>query len=253
MKKIQVSIAQLDNYGPWTVTPGNKPEAYLQMLQTRLFADLEEEFSDRGALAFLTRFDNTVIISNGVSLEEHRGIQDAIRENYPVTVSFGVGSGGTAYEAQELASRALQEAGSSQSEDRKEVLVGEDISFPEESSVQIAHIDINRATDLTDVEPIYDTHHLIQEVYLSLSELLTERKSLVFYTGGDNFMAPCNGLTEDDVLEVLNEVEDKLDIGLKAGIGRAPRAPDAAFMASEGLHDIRDGEVDGKVVFKESA
>lgn len=252
MRKIQISIAQLDNYGPWTVTPESKPEAYLQMLQSRLFADLEEEFSGRGGLAFLSRFDNTLAISNGISIDEHRGIQGRIREEYPITLSIGVGCAENPYEAQELASEALQETGSSQSEDRREALNGEGISSLDESLVQIAHIDINHATGLTDMEPIYDTHHLIQEVYLTLSELFTERGALVFYTGGDNFMAPCNGLGTEEIEKLLSEVEERRDVGLKAGVGAALQAPEAAHLASEGLHDVRDGDGGEKVIFKQS-
>lgn len=252
LKKIQVSIAQLDNYGPWTVTPESKPEAYLQMLQTRLFADLEEEFFDRGGLAFLTRFDNTLVVSNGVPLEDHRAIQKRIREDYPVTLTFGVGVGETAYKAQKQASQAIQNLGSSQSEYRREGLGGDTVSFPDDSLVQIAHIDINHATGLTDIEPIYDTHHLIQMVYLSLSELFSENNSLVFYTGGDNFMAPCNGLKKDEILDLISRVEDDLEIGLKAGVGRGSKASQAAHLASEGLHDIRDGKTEEKVILKES-
>jgi len=124
MNEIQVSIAQLDNYGPWTVSPEPKPEAYLQMLQARLFADLEKGFSERSGLAFLGRFDNTLAVSNGISLNQHKEIQERIDEHYPVTVSFGVGTGETAYAAQKLASKSLQETGSSQSSDRIEEIAG---------------------------------------------------------------------------------------------------------------------------------
>lgn len=249
--KIQISLAQLDNYGPWTVTPKSKPEAYLQILQTRLFADLEEGFSDRGGLVFMSRFDNTIAVSNGVSMADHRKIQRSIERNYPVTVSFGVASAETAYEGQKLASRALQETGSSQSSDRSEELAGDVLSDPDENLVQIAHLDINHATEITDVEPLYDTHLQIQKVYISLSEAFSSRGALVFYTGGDNFMAPSNGLSEEDILEAVNEVEEETDIELKAGVGRAPVPGDAAYLASEGLHDIRDGKTEEKVLFKE--
>lgn len=252
MKRIQVTIAQLDNYGPWTVSPEPKPEAYLQMLQTRLFADLEEQFSELGGLAFLTRYDNTLIISNGVSTGAHRRIQQIIKEKYPVTLSFGIACSETPYAAQKLASQALQETGSSQSKERKEELSGETLKFPEESLVQIAHIDINHVTGYTDLEPIYDTHHLIQEVHLSLSNSFTSKGGLVFYTGGDNFMAPSNGLTNKEILEVLETVEEKTGIKLKAGVGRATKAVDAARLASDGLHDIRDGKTNEKVTSKES-
>lgn len=253
MKKIQVSIAQLDNYGPWTVFPEPKSEAYLQMLQTRLFSDLEEEFSERGGLAFLSRFDNTLVVSNGVSLEEHSKIQARIRENYPVTLSFGIASAETPYEAQKMASQTLQSTGSSQSEERREELEGEVLSFPEESLVQIAHIDIDRVAGFTDEKPIYDTHHLIQEVYISLSERFSDRGGLVFYTGGDNFMAPSNGLGEEDILEILSEVEKVMGVGLKAGVGRAERATDASYLASEGLHEVREGDSGDIVIGKEAS
>lgn len=252
MKKIQISIAQLDNYGPWTVLPEPKPEAYLQMLQTRLFADLEESFSEKDGLLFLSRFDNSLAVSNGISLEDHEKIQERIRENYPVTVSFGVASADNPYEAQKLASQALQETGSSQSEERQEEVRGDTAAFPDGSLVQIAHVDINHATGLTDKEPIFDTHRLIQRVYLSLSEFFSQKGALAFYTGGDNFMIPSNGLDKEDILEVLDSVEEETGIELKAGVGRAPTATDSAYLASEGLHDIRDGVTDEKVTFKES-
>lgn len=249
-KSIQISIAQLDNYGPWTVTPKNKPEAYLQMLQTRLFADLEEEISKRGGLVFLGRFDNSLAVTNGISLEEHNQIQKKLGDKYPVTVSFGVGYAEKSYDAQELASRALQEKGSSQSSERSEVLAGKCLNNPEESSVQIAHIDINRATKFTDTEPLFDTYCLIQEVYVSLSKAFSDRGALVFYNGGDNFMAPSNSLDSESILDALLEVEDERGVGLKAGVGCAPEAVEAARLASEGLHDIRGGKTDKKVFFK---
>ncbi len=248
--KIQISIAQLDNYGPWTVTPGTKPEASLQVLQTRLFSDLEEEFYKRDGLAFMTRFDNTIAVTNGISLQEHAKIQKKIGENYPVTISFGIGTGESPYKAQELASQALQRTGSSQSAERFEELAGEPLSSLEESSVQIAHIDIDNATELTDNRPIYDTHYLIQKVYISLHDQFSKKGALVFYTGGDNFMAPCNHMNKDEILEAILEVEGGNGIDLKAGVGEAPKAEDAAFLASEGLHDIRGGKASEKVVFK---
>ncbi|MFP4005564.1 MAG: GTP cyclohydrolase IIa [Candidatus Hadarchaeia archaeon] len=251
-KKIQITLAQLDNYGPWTVEPEPKPEAYLQMIQTRLFADIEEGFSEKGALAFMTRFDNTLIVSNGVSKKHHRKVQRRIGEKYPVTVSFGIGSAVTAYEAQKLASRALQRKGSAQSEERSEEVVGKGLSFPEESSVQIAHIDIDHATGFTDSDPIFDTHLLIQKVYLTLSNLFVKEDSLVFYTGGDNYMAPCNGLGKEDIEKILRLTEDRTGIDLKAGVGIAEEPTASAFRASEALHMIRDNETEGDVYLKTS-
>ena len=42
---IQMTLIQIDNYGPWTVTPRPRTESDLQMLQANLFADLNTVFN----------------------------------------------------------------------------------------------------------------------------------------------------------------------------------------------------------------
>ena len=53
-------------------------------------------------------------------------------------------------------------------------------------------------------------------------------------------MAPCNGLSEQEIEDILVEINDEIEIGLKAGIGRGRNAEDAAYMADLGLEEIRD-------------
>ena len=36
----QLTLIQIDNYGPWTVTPEPRREVDLQTLQSRLYADV---------------------------------------------------------------------------------------------------------------------------------------------------------------------------------------------------------------------
>lgn len=250
MKKIQLTLVQIDNYGPWTVTPEPRPEAEIQTLQAELFAELEREFALRGGIVFPTRADNLIAISNGISFEEHRAIQASINKKFPVTVSMGIGAAPTPYEAQVLAALALQHAGSSRSSDRKSVLAGVGVSPPDEDWVQLADIDVDHSTLLTDSEPIYDTHLLIQRTHLSLASALMQRNALVFYTGGDNFMAPSNGLDSDELIAVFSEVKRELGIGLKAGVGVARTAEKAARLATLGLHEIRNDKTTARIVFK---
>ena len=250
MQKIQITLVQIDNYGPWTVTPRPKREADIQMLQAKLFADLEHQFAARGGLVFCTRFDNMLAISNGISLDEHRAIQESIHTRYPVTISMGVGAADTPHEAQKLATQALQRVGSSRSAKRRGVLVGQPVSARDEDWVQITHMDVNHASAMTDEKPIYDTHELLQHVYLALMKAMSRHKALVFYTGGDNFMAPSNGLGEKELQLVMDEVEQALGIKLKAGVGRGRTAEEAARLASEGLHEIRSGKAKKAIVFK---
>lgn len=250
MKKIQLTLVQIDNYGPWTVTPEPRREADLQSLQAELFTELEREFCARKGLIFPTRVDNMLAITNGISLDEHRAIQRTINEKFPVTVSMGIGAAPTPYEAQVQATLALQRAGGSRSAERRGVLVGTCVDQPDGGWVQIAHIDVNHSALITDSEPIYDTHILLQKTYLALMSTLVRRKALVFYAGGDNFMALSNGLDPRELAEVFSEVKRELGFGLKAGVGGARTAELAAWLASEGLHEIRNGRAKEHIVCK---
>ena len=250
MKKIQLTLVQIDNYGPWTVTPRPRREAELQSLQAELFAELEKHFGMRRGLIFPTRFDNMLAITNGISLEEHREILQVVNEKFPISVSVGIGAAPTPYEAQVEATLALQRAGGSRSAERKGVLVGTGVKEPDEDWVQIAHMDVNHSTLITDSEPIYDTHLLLQKTYVALMSSLLKRKALVFYTGGDNFMAPSNGVNPRELTDVFSEVKRELGFGLKAGVGAARTAELAAQLASEGLHEIRRGQTKEPIVYK---
>lgn len=252
MKKIQLTLIQIDNYGPWTVTPVHRREADLQTLQAELFADLERLFAARGGLVFYTRFDNMLAISNGIDLNAHRAIQTSIHNRYPITVSMGIGAAETPYEAQSLATYALQQAGSSRSVERRGALAGNGVGQPDEDWVQIAHMDINHASLMTDKRPIYDTHVLLQQTHLLLMKALAQRRALVFYTGGDNFMVPSNGVGARELQAVIDEVQQTLGVELKAGVGAGLTAELAARLASQGLREIREGKTTERVVFKTS-
>ncbi|MEW6222279.1 MAG: GTP cyclohydrolase IIa [Candidatus Hadarchaeota archaeon] len=251
MKKIQMTLIQLDNYGPWTVAPRPKPEAELQTLQAELLAELERQFGKREALVFSTRLDNFLAITNGVSLKMHKDIMDVVNQKFPVSVSMGVGAAETPYKAQVLATLALQKAGGSRSPTRRGALAGEDVAGADEDWVQIAHMDVNHSTLFTDSEPIYDTHMLIQKTNLALMSALAWKDALVFYTGGDNFMAASNGVGADDLAGVFSKVKQELGIELKAGVGAARTAAKAAQLASEELHQIRKGNANGNISFRE--
>ncbi len=248
MKELQLTLIQIDNYGPWTVTPRPKREAELQILQSSLYSALQGEFSRRKGIVFPLRLDNMLAISNGLSLDDHREILDSVNGRFPVTVSMGVGTGRTAYEAQLQATLSLQSTGSSRSERRKGVLTGSFLPSP--GKVQIAHFDVNHSAILTDSYPIYDTHLLLQRAHLQLIESMKRREALVFYMGGDNYISICNGTSPADLLEVISEVKRRLGVEFKAGVGLASDAETAARLAAEALHEIRRGQAQGPIVYK---
>ncbi len=237
---IQMTLIQIDNYGPWTVTPRPRNESDLQILQAELYADLERQFANKKGLVFFTRFDNLLAVTNGIDAEDHLRIQRSIRNRYPITVSMGVGAAKTPHEAQKLATIALQKEGGAQSS-RKEILAIDSLAPADENNlVQAAHIDINSVTEtLTDIESAFDTNFMVNKAQHYLMTKLIKKGALLFFIGGDNFMAPCNGLSEKDIEDILVEINDEIGIGLKAGIGIGRNIEDAAYMADLGLEEIR--------------
>lgn len=244
---IQITVVQIDNYGPWTVTPNPRRESDLQALQSRLYCDMNLQFGAHKGLAFYTRFDNIIAITNGIDLETHKRIQNSVKNRYPFTVSMAVASAETAYEAQKLATETIQEYGSAQDDVRKEVL---DVAneFVSNGYVQLAHVDINDITGkLTDLETAYDTYLSVQKTKLKLMEELKKYDSLGFFIGGDNFMCPCNGMNEKDFLCMFEDIKDSCGIELKSGIGIGKTAEDASNLADIGLEVIREGKTDSQV------
>lgn len=245
---IQITLIQIDNYGPWTVTPGPRFEPDLQTLQSRLYGDLEREFGAHDAIVFFNRFDNLIAVSNGMDYNDHKKIQDSIKNRYPITISMGVGCAETAYEAQKIATEMIQKGGGAQS-DRKEVLNIDSLVTDDESSVQIAHIDINDITNtLTDVETAYDTSLIVYEVLYELMLELKTKEGLCFFIGGDNYMAPSNEIDPDTLRKLLKAVDEKTNVELKAGIGLAKTAGRAADLADIGLEEIRADNTDDSIL-----
>lgn len=246
---IQITLIQIDNYGPWTVTPGPRAEPDLQTLQSRFFGDIEREFGARGGIVFFNRFDNLIAISNGITAEDHIKIQDSIRNRYPFTISMGVAARNSPFEAQKIATEMIQEGGGAQSKDRVEILNIDSLATDEESKVQIAHIDINNVTTkYTDIETAYDTSIVVYDV---LNELMKEFKkygAMCFFIGGDNYMAPSNGITKNELRDILKKIDSKTGVTLKAGVGISKYADKAADLADLGLEDIRADLTDDSVL-----
>ena len=237
-----MTLIQIDNYGPWTVTPKPRNESDLQILQAELYADVQRQIGMKKGLVFYTRFDNMLAVTNGLNAEDHMRIQRSIRNRYPITISMGVGTAKTPYEAQKIATEVLQKKGGAQSAERQEILAIDSLVKEEESFVQIAHIDINGITDsLTDIIPAFDTNFQVNRAQHYLMTKLIEEGALLFFIGGDNFMSPCNELELDELKRILVEIDDEIGIALKAGVGRSDNAEDAAYMADLGLEEIREG------------
>ena len=244
MTNTQVTLIQIDNYGPWTVTPSPRREVDLQTLQSRLFADLSQKFGEYGGYAFFTRFDNMIAVTNGMGVSEHARIQESIGNRYPVTISMAIGHGPSPAEALIDATARLQDRGSAQDRDRTEELLGNTLDDAErgDDDVQIAHFDVINATGkYTDELDAFSTFIHIEQGYAALMRHLhDEYGGLAFFVGGDNVITICPELDREDYESIIDHVEATADVTLQVGIGTGTTAHDAGMAAKHGLEDCRE-------------
>jgi GTP cyclohydrolase IIa len=244
----QITLVQIDNYGPWTVTPEPRREVDLQTMQSRLYADLSQLIGNREGYAFFTRFDNMVAVTNGLDREAHALIQESIRNRYPVTLSFGIAVDASPAAALGEATDLLQDAGSAQDESRTEILAGEPLPADRMSAedVSIAHFDVNDATGkYTDRLNAFDSFVRIEQGYAALMRYMRRaHDALSFFVGGDNVIAVCPPMTGDEYRDAIQHVRREGDVDLKVGVGTAAAAQAAGMDAKEALERCRNDGIE---------
>ncbi|WP_257300035.1 GTP cyclohydrolase III [Haloarchaeobius sp. FL176] len=249
MTNTQITLIQIDNYGPWTVTPGPRREVDLQTLQSRLYADLSQLVGNRDGYVFFTRFDNMVAVTNGLDMDDHALIQESVRNRYPVTVSFGVATGTSPVHALSDATNLIQDAGSAQDKSRREILDGRVIKeeFRSADDVQIAHFDVVDATGkYTDELDAFGAFIEIEQAYASLMRYMYEaHDSLSFFVGGDNIISVCPDLDAAAYDDAIEHVLEETGIQVRVGVGEGSTPHDAGYAAK---HALEVGRADESLV-----
>ena len=237
----QLTLIQIDNYGPWTVTPEPRREMDLQTMQSRLYADIAQFLGGRDGYVFFSRFDNMIAVTNGLGEASHKALQETIRNRYPVTISLGTGTADTPAVALDEATEQIQAAGSAQDESRTEVLAGSFLDTPADSTLNIAHFDVNDATGkYTDQLNEFDSFIQIERGYASLMEHMREAHgALSFFVGGDNVIATCPELSAGEYQAAIEHVEADVGVELKVGVGRGTTPHEAGYAAKHALEDCR--------------
>lgn len=237
---IQVALAQIDEYGPWTVRPEPRRETDLQSLQSSLYAEFSEFVGESDGYAFYGRFDNMYAVANEIRPQEFARFQRRIRNRFPVTVSVGVGQGPTPVSALGAASDRLQAAGSAQDAARCEVLAVAD-EHGETAPVTVAHFDVVDVTGtLTDRVNAADVTLTIRRAALELATYLREEhESLAHFVGGDNVIAVCPDIATTAFETTVAYVEQETGLELQVGVGRGPTAHAAGTEAKHALERCR--------------
>lgn len=244
MTKTQLTLIQIDNYGPWTVTPAPRREVDLQTLQSRLYADLSQFIGNRDGYVFFTRFDNMIAVTNGMDRAAHERLQETVRNRYPVTVSLSTAAGSSPINTLATATKQLQKAGSAQDGSRREILRIDAASPPEpdDSLVHIAHFDVIEATErYTDEFNAYDTFIEIEQAYAALMRYMRSNgDALSFFVGGDNIIGVCPDLDQDTYHAAISHVEEATGVALRVGVGAGRFAQPAGMAAKHALEDCRE-------------
>ncbi|ODS42485.1 MAG: hypothetical protein MSIBF_03975 [Candidatus Altiarchaeales archaeon IMC4] len=242
---MQLTLVQLDNYGPWTVTPEPKKEALLQKLQADIYSKLQDMFMQKKSLLFMMRQDNMIAVTNGMAGDDHRRIIQEVNSTFPVTVSMSAASAQTAYEAQRIATEALVSQGGAKHGKRKGALK---FSGTNEGIVQMAHIDVDNITHHTD-NNVYASYSKVVEAQSELTKELVKKGALVFFMGGDNFISPSNGVSKEGFENIFSEISERIGVSFKAGVGTAKTSEDAVALASIALKEVRKGTKE-RIIFK---
>lgn len=239
---IQLTIIRLEGYGPWTVTLGSDREAQLQMLQARIYHDVQQLFSQRNCIVYFNRFDEYFAVTNGLDVGGHVEIQEELESAYPdLKMSMAIGSGATAFEASANAYRARKEE---ELTNQKARIFGQS---RDADLAQIMHIDVDSSTKVSNTLSPYEVTALVIKIYSRLAEEFLRLNSLTFFLGGDNFMVLSNGVTKEQADEVLRKVTSGTGVKLNCGIGIGRNGRRAAEAATKALDTIRDLRKEGKI------
>jgi GTP cyclohydrolase IIa len=240
---IQLTIIRIEGYGQWTLTLGSDREAQLQMLQARIYHDVQRLFSERDSIVFFNRFDEYFAITNGLGVDDHLHIQHELTKLYDnMLMSMTIGAGKTAFEANLNAYRTRKEG---------RMLDGNSKIFgsvqPQADVAQIMHIDIDSSAKVGNWLSPYELTALVMKIYSRLAEEFLKHDSLAFFLGGDNVMVISNGMSKEQADVVLKKVTAGNDIKLNCGIGIGKTGRRAAEAATKALDTIRDLREEGKI------
>lgn len=239
---IQLTIIKITGYGPWTLTLGSDREHKLQMLQSSLYKEIQNLFSEKNGLVFSNRFDELFAITNGLSLNDHIEIQKKLAESFDLQLSMTIGYGDSPFEANLKADKARK---SKIILEKKHNIFGY-VDGRADQLVQIMHMDVDGSTSISAKKSPYEISSLVFKLYSEMSEFFLTKNCLTFFMGGDNFMIVTSGNGKEHSIKFLDLMKEKHGIALNCGIGTAKTAREAAKLATKSLDTIRELRDSGK-------
>ncbi|MBA3976920.1 MAG: GTP cyclohydrolase IIa [Nitrosopumilus sp.] len=259
----QTTIIKLEGYGPWTLGLGSDREYHLQILQSKIYAELQELFSNNNGIVFSNRFDEFVAVTNKIDVDVHRKIYEQFsKNNEKIGISMTIGIDETPLGSNKKAHFI---------KNKKEYLIDSNIyganknefselnaidtkttmndDYGDCDDVKILHMDINNSTAITSDLSSYEITNLIINLYSNISNIFLQEESLAFYLGGDNFMIIAKkNMTTEKVKEIVDLITTSTKINLNCGIGNGKTGRKAAEMATKSLDEIRRIRKNGTII-----
>lgn len=239
---IQLSILKISGYGPWTLTLGSDREHELQMLQSKLYGELQRNFSEKNCLVFLNRADEFFVVSNGLNLQDHIIIQKNIKEKFDINLSISIGFGDSPLEANLKAYEGKQNQIFLDKENNIFGFLSDDM----EKNVTIMHFDVEDLTSKRKSLSPFEISLIIFDLYSKMMKFFSKSNSLTFFMGGDNFMVISDQNATNSAQNFIDLVKKQDGIILNCGIGNGKTSRDAARLATKSLDTIREIRDAGK-------
>lgn len=239
---IQLSILKISGYGPWTLTLGSDREHELQMLQSKLYGELQRNFSEKNCLVFLNRADEFFVVTNGLNLQDHIIIQKNIKEKFDINLSISIGFGDSPLEANLKAYEGKQNQIFLDKENNIFGFLSDDM----EKNVTIMHFDVEDLTSKRKSLSPFEISLIIFDLYSKMMKFFSKSNSLTFFMGGDNFMVISDQNATNSAQNFIDLVKKQDGIILNCGIGTGKTSRDAARLATKSLDTIREIRDAGK-------
>ncbi|MGC9209119.1 MAG: GTP cyclohydrolase IIa [Nitrososphaeria archaeon] len=220
---MRVIVLELCDYEGWILSLGSDREWKVQVMQHRLYSELQRAVSEHGGFLVPLTFHNMLIIANGMDSRANSAIFEILRSASPVPFKAADGTGNTILTAARNAHHKL-----------KRMSAGEtDLSSNNDSSnVVAAHFDLNSYLEKLRNGPLDQVIEQINALISHVNEISKTVQGVSAYLGGDNVAL----FTDESSLSLLENIKHDQ---VKVGIGVARTARESLRLAAEGLSFIR--------------
>ncbi len=220
---MKVIVLELCDYEGWILSLGSDREWRVQVMQHRLYSELQKVVSENGGFLVPLTFHNMLIIANGMDSRADSIIFETLRSISPVPFKAAGGTGSTILSAARNAHDKLKRMSAGETQPS---------NSDDNSNVVAAHFDLNSYLEKLRDEALDRVVEQINALIFYVNHLAKTVQGVSAYLGGDNAVL----FTDESSLSLLESIKHDQ---AKVGIGVARTARESLRLAAEGLSFIR--------------